>query len=416
LRKALLKFIGDFANWDLSSNPTYLKAARALVKAAHGDEPPLVVDPFAGGGSIPLEALRLGCDAFASDLNPVACLILKVMLEDIPRYGNADFELTDDNGKRVTVHGLAEALRFVGRQIKEKAEKELAEFYPPDPDGSKPIAYLWARTIRCESPNCGAEIPLMRSFWLCKKANRKRALRYKILREPSPFGRGQGERHHGTSVLPKDLLQFARSLRKDQTDAEARLWSLLRDRRLAGKKFRRQHAIPPYVVDFYCHEARLVIEVDGGQHAEARRRDEARTAFLEGKGLRVIRFWNNDVLQSTETVLEVVWRELQSPSPPTPLPQGEGNPPRVEFEIFEPKTEKEAPDGTVTRAKATCLCCGTVLPPERVRAQLSEQRGGADVIFNTSPSGRGEGEGRQRERTANRIRWGTITCCSVPPS
>jgi putative DNA methylase len=83
LRRALLLFIGDFANWDLAANPTYLEAGRALVKAAHPDERPLVVDPFAGGGSIPLEALRLSCDAFASDLNPVACLILKTLLEVI---------------------------------------------------------------------------------------------------------------------------------------------------------------------------------------------------------------------------------------------------------------------------------------------------------------------------------------------
>lgn len=85
LRKALLKFIADFANWDNSANQTYLGCVRGLVRAAHGEEPPLVVDPFAGGGSIPLEGLRIGCDAFASDLNPVACLILKTMLEDIPR-------------------------------------------------------------------------------------------------------------------------------------------------------------------------------------------------------------------------------------------------------------------------------------------------------------------------------------------
>ena len=84
LRKAVLKFIGDFSNWDLSANPRYLEVSHGLVRAAHGEEAPLVVDPFAGGGSIPLEALRLGCGAFASDLNPVACLILKVMLEDIP--------------------------------------------------------------------------------------------------------------------------------------------------------------------------------------------------------------------------------------------------------------------------------------------------------------------------------------------
>ena len=72
LRHGLLKFIGDFANWDVAANQTYLEVARGLVSTAHDAEPPLVVDPFAGGGSIPLEALRLGCEAFASDLNPVA--------------------------------------------------------------------------------------------------------------------------------------------------------------------------------------------------------------------------------------------------------------------------------------------------------------------------------------------------------
>ena len=73
LRRALLRLIGDFANWDLASNAQYLEVSRGLVQAVHPEEPPLVVDPFAGGGSIPLEALRLGCEAFASDLNPVAC-------------------------------------------------------------------------------------------------------------------------------------------------------------------------------------------------------------------------------------------------------------------------------------------------------------------------------------------------------
>ena len=136
---------------------SYLEVSRALVKAAHGEEPPLVVDPFAGGGSIPLEALRLGCEAFASDLNPVACLILKVMLEDIPRHGPE----------------LAEELRRVGAEIKRQAEKELADLYPKDPDGATPIAYLWARTVRCESPNCGAEIPIYKSAWLCKKSAKK---------------------------------------------------------------------------------------------------------------------------------------------------------------------------------------------------------------------------------------------------
>jgi putative DNA methylase len=157
LRKALLRFIADFANWDNAAQRTHLEVSRALVKAAHGEEPPLVVDPFGGGGSIPLEALRLGCEAFASDLNPVACLILKVMLEDIPRHGPT----------------LAEELRSVGAEIKRQAKKELADLYPKDPDGATPIAYLWARTVRCESPNCGAEIPVFKSPWLSKKGASK---------------------------------------------------------------------------------------------------------------------------------------------------------------------------------------------------------------------------------------------------
>lgn len=227
LRQAFLKFVGDFANSDLASDRTYLAVSRALVKAAHGEEPPLVVDPFAGGGSIPLEALRLGCDAFASDLNPVACLIEKTLLEDIPRYGSA----------------LAEELGRVGQKIKVATEKELSEFYPDEPDGAKPIAYLWARTVRCETPNCGAEIPLMRSFWLSKKRNRSHALRYKCIKS-------ERERPH------------------------------------------------------------------------------------------------------------------------------------VEFETFKPNSDLEVPRGNVTRAKATCLCCQIVLSADRVRAQLSEQRGGADVIFD----------------------------------
>ena len=113
-----------------------------------------------------LRAVRLGCEAFARDLNPVACLILKVMLEDIPRHGP----------------GLAEELRRVGGEIKRQAEQELADLYPKDPDGATPIAYLWVRTVRCEAPNCGAELPLMRPFWLCKKAKRKRALRHRVER------------------------------------------------------------------------------------------------------------------------------------------------------------------------------------------------------------------------------------------
>ena len=126
LRNALLDFIADFSNWDNSTVPEYLATSRALTQSAHealGGAPgtkPLVVDPFAGGGSIPLEALRVGADAFASDLNPVAVLLNKVVLEYIPKYGQR----------------LADEVRKWGEWIKKEAEKELGCFYPMDPDGS----------------------------------------------------------------------------------------------------------------------------------------------------------------------------------------------------------------------------------------------------------------------------------------
>jgi len=167
LRSVLLEFIGDLANWDVAEDDSYLQTARTLIGAAHGDELPLVVDPFAGGGSIPLEALRIGCDAFASDLNPVACLVLRTMLEDIPRSDP----------------GIEAEVRQSGEEIQLAVEESLRDVYPQDPDGGKPIAYLWARTVRCESVGCGAEIPLVRSFWLSKKSHRKRALRYEIVRK-----------------------------------------------------------------------------------------------------------------------------------------------------------------------------------------------------------------------------------------
>ena len=95
----------------------------------------------------------------------------------------------------------------------------------------------------------------------------------------------------------------ARELRRNSTDAEARLWFRLRDRQLHGLKFRRQHRLGPYIADFYCDECELVVELDGGQHADAVAADAKRTAYIEGLGLTVLRFWNNDVLSNTDGVL-----------------------------------------------------------------------------------------------------------------
>ena len=95
-----------------------------------------------------------------------------------------------------------------------------------------------------------------------------------------------------------------KTLRKNQTETEAAIWRRLRNRQLGGYKFRRQHSFPPYVVDFVCIEKALIIELDGGQHASAVDADQRRTEFLEHKGFRVVRFWNNEVLGNMEDVLE----------------------------------------------------------------------------------------------------------------
>lgn len=123
--------------------------------------------------------------------------------------------------------------------------------------------------------------------------------------------------------LPKSTLEAARQLRRRSTDAEAKLWLHLRAGRLGGCRFRRQHAFPPYVVDFYCAAARLVIELDGSQHgAEV---DAARTVALQGQGLTILRFWNNDVMLRTEQVLAAILNAIEGRTlTPTPLPRGEG--------------------------------------------------------------------------------------------
>jgi very-short-patch-repair endonuclease len=103
--------------------------------------------------------------------------------------------------------------------------------------------------------------------------------------------------------------QIARRLRRESTDAERRLWAILRDRRLAGCRFCRQHPIGDFIVDFACTKHQLVVEADGGQHSD-NLEDAQRTTFLQAEGWRVIRFWNNDVLGNTEGVIETVLRAL----------------------------------------------------------------------------------------------------------
>jgi len=166
IRKLLLEFIADFSNWDNSTNINFLQVSNSLTQAAHeslggvSTPKPIVADPFAGGGSIPIEAQRVGADAFASDLNPLPVLLNKVLLDFLPKFGPR----------------LISEVQKWGEWIKNEAEKELTKFYPIDFDGSKPIAYLWARSISCEGPGCGITVPLLRSLWLAKSSNKSIAL------------------------------------------------------------------------------------------------------------------------------------------------------------------------------------------------------------------------------------------------
>lgn len=154
---------------------------------------------------------------------------------------------------------------------------------------------------------------------------------------PSPAGRGVGGEGSNPQPrrklpLPDTIRQHAVELRRNATDAENLLWRLLRNRQLANAKFRRQHAVPPYILDFYCNELKLAVELDGGQHNEpaGRAHDDRRTEYLHARGIEVLRFWNHDVLRDTEAVLEAIYRAIEAkpgpaPSPPAPLPEGEGS-------------------------------------------------------------------------------------------
>jgi very-short-patch-repair endonuclease len=110
----------------------------------------------------------------------------------------------------------------------------------------------------------------------------------------------------------------SRKLRSSATDAERRLWYRIRRRQLGGFRFRRQHPIGNYIVDFVCPDRRLIVEIDGGQHAEQCNYDEKRSRYLSASGFRVLRFWNNELMNDLESVLELIWKELHRPSEPPP--------------------------------------------------------------------------------------------------
>ena len=185
-RERLFCLIEELVKWKNVNNECILGKARAeILKSTDGDPPP-VLDPFCGGGSIPLEAQRLGLKAYGSDLNPVAVLITKAMIEIPPRFAgqppvNPDAQNALTRGQTWEgAFGLAEDVRYYGEWMRHEAEKRIGHLYPkvqlPKEHGggeATAIAWFWARTIKCPNPVCGARMPLVNSFWLSKKKGKK---------------------------------------------------------------------------------------------------------------------------------------------------------------------------------------------------------------------------------------------------
>lgn len=162
------KEVDNLAKWKNSNNYEILsKIRKEISKNFHGKSPK-ILDPFGGGGSIPLEATRLGCETYTQDYNPVATLILKCTTEYPQRYSTKN-SMDDGIIKKVSTNKLLNDVKKWGDWINDKAKKELEKFYPKEKDGSDIVGYIWVKTIHCQNPSCGAEIPLIKNYYLSKK-------------------------------------------------------------------------------------------------------------------------------------------------------------------------------------------------------------------------------------------------------
>jgi adenine-specific DNA methylase len=214
----------SLVKWETSDpeNPQgreVLRIARELVKVAHGGRIPTVLDPFAGGGAIPLEAGRLDCQAIANDYNPVAHLVLRATCDYAQTYGVPGLRTvtTEELGRTVeretkVPNVLVHDLRFWAEWILERARERIGHLYRPGADGRPILAYLWARTVPCSNPSCRGEIPLLRSLKLCTRG-RKIALTMDVDRDAKTirFGIAHGKaikttegtkRQRGPAICP----------------------------------------------------------------------------------------------------------------------------------------------------------------------------------------------------------------------
>lgn len=181
-RERLHKLVERLVVWENIQDEKLLAEAHAEILKSTDGNPPPILDPFAGGGTIPLEAQRLGLEAHASDLNPVAVLINKALIEIPPKFSGQP-PVSPDVARDQLSHpwpratGLAEDVRRYGQWMRDEAEKRIGHLYPKAtlPDGSQAtvIAWIWARTVTCPNPACGIAMPLVRSWWLGKKKGKE---------------------------------------------------------------------------------------------------------------------------------------------------------------------------------------------------------------------------------------------------
>lgn len=186
-REEYLRLTRAISPWEVASGDTtatlsILAKAQQSILAAYGGRAPKVLDCFGGGGAIPLEAQRLGCEVYALDYNPVAVLLLKALLEYPQKYGRpATVEDSESSSLGMVtpriINPLFETVKRWGMLALEEAQKELGRYYVQDDKGDVPLAYIWARTVPCQNAECGAEIPLLTERWLVKKERKKIALK-----------------------------------------------------------------------------------------------------------------------------------------------------------------------------------------------------------------------------------------------
>ena len=203
-RERLFAIIRELVKWENTTNETVLAAARKEIWDSCDGNPPPILDPFAGGGSIPFEAQRLGLEAHASDLNPVAVLINKALIEIPPKWAGKP-PVHPDAKQQLRwrgAEGLAEDIRCYGKWMHDEAERRVGHLYPKakldDGTMATVIAWIWARTVTCPNPACRGTMPLVRSFWLGKKKGKERYV------DPVPSGKRVGFEIHGPRGTPRE--------------------------------------------------------------------------------------------------------------------------------------------------------------------------------------------------------------------